>query len=170
MVEGTMTSLRIKHLINLLNRYRIAYGAFAFFMAFMVVGLSTSYIHVLVSETHSLPYHYFVHLPHVNPQKGDLSVIASTWVQKNIIKMIIGTEGDRLSYDNEGCLWVNDHKVGKPYAVSTTGRPLHPIRSGVIPKDYVFVYSPHVRSFDSRYEELGLVHKAFLQGSAIGLA
>ena len=169
MVEGTMTSLRMKHLINLLKRYRIPYGAFAFFMAFMVVGLSTRYIHVLVSETHSLPYHYFVHLPDVTPQKGDLSVIASTWVQQNIIKRVIGTEGDRLSYDKEGCLWVNDHKVGKPYAVSATGRPLHPIRAGVIPKDYVFVYGSHGRSFDSRYEELGLVHKAFLQGRAIGL-
>jgi len=161
---------RAMRLINLLNTYRISYGAFTFLIVFLGVGLSTKYIHILVSNTDSLPHHYFVHLPHATPKKGDLSVISSTWVQQNIIKIIIGTEGDRLTYDDDGCLWVNDHKVGKPYGVSVTGRPLHPISSGIIPKGYVFVYAPHVRSFDSRYEELGLVHKAFLQGKAIGLA
>jgi hypothetical protein len=40
----------------------------------------------------------------------------------------------------------------------------------VIPEGQVFLYSPHPKSFDSRYQEVGLVQVSDLEGTAIAIA
>ena len=82
---------------------------------------------------------------------------------------IAGWEGDRLSYDAQGNLWVGTQKIGKAKTQSKEGRQLTPIKAGIIPPGMVFVKGEHERSFDSRYEELGLIPEAALGGRVLGL-
>jgi conjugal transfer pilin signal peptidase TrbI len=87
-----------------------------------------------------------------------------------LVKEIAGTAGDTLTYDATGNLWVGRQlRVGKPRKKAKDGRTLTPIKPGVIPEGMAFVMGSHERSFDSRYEELGLVPKRHLRGRAIAL-
>lgn len=60
-------------------------------------------------------------------------------------------------------------KIGKHKERSKDGRLLTPIKAGVIPQGKVFVVGDHERSFDSRYEELGLISEKVLQGRLLAL-
>lgn len=80
---------------------------------------------------------------------------------------MIAEAGETISYDKEGTLYVGTQAVGKPKHLSKTGKILTPIKEQVIPEGHVFLYAPHQDSFDSRYEELGLIHKKALQGRAV---
>jgi len=60
-------------------------------------------------------------------------------------------------------------KIGKHKQRSKDGRLLTPIKAGVIPQGKVFVVGDHERSFDSRYEELGLISEKVLQGRLLAL-
>jgi conjugal transfer pilin signal peptidase TrbI len=89
-------------------------------------------------------------------------------------------EGDQLSYNHSGNLQiqildVSSRWLGRSFIISKSkthskdGRILTPIRPGFVPKGLVFVRGDHERSFDSRYEELGLIHEKDLQGRLIAL-
>ncbi len=124
---------------------------------------------IVISETDSLPEHYFIHLPYLKAGKGDYVISYSDWYKGRIIKKIIGIGGDKVWYDKAGYLFVNHIRIGLPKLSSTDGRPLTPIAAQVIPQNYVFLYSPHESSFDSRYEELGLVPQSAFRGRVVGL-
>lgn len=47
------------------------------------------------------------------------------------------------------------------------GQPLTPLSHDVVPQGYLFVTGDHLRSFDSRYEEFGLVPMKKIYGKAI---
>ena len=141
----------------------------AFFLTFLGIGFFCEHVHLLKSTTNSMPEHYFVHFPHVKPKRGDITLVYNTFYQGNLIKRIIGEEGDKISYDKQGEIWVENKRVGKVYPATRDGRPLQPIRPVIIPKGYVFLYAPHPRSFDSRYMEVGLVHRHQLQGRLIAV-
>lgn len=47
------------------------------------------------------------------------------------------------------------------------GKPLTPLSFEVVPQGYFFVTGDHLRSFDSRYEEFGLVKKENIYGKAL---
>jgi len=109
-------------------------------------------------------------LKQLSPQKGSYTCVHSPWYGGTVLKKIVGTAGDALSYDKEGNLWVGHKlKVGKPKKKSKDGKVLTPIEAGVIPKGMVFVVGNHERSFDSRYQELGLIAERDLKGKVIGL-
>ena len=106
----------------------------------------------------------------MSPQKGSYTCVHSPWYGGTVVKKIVGVAGDTLSYDIEGNLWVGCNlKVGKPKKKSKDGKILTPIEAGVIPKGMVFVAGNHERSFDSRYQELGLIPERDLQGKVIAL-
>ncbi len=50
---------------------------------------------------------------------------------------------------------------------SKEGHPLTPLSLEVVPQGHVFVTGDHLRSFDSRYEEFGLVKKEKIYGKAL---
>jgi len=124
---------------------------------------------VVYSPSDSLPYRTFLELKHIKPQLGQYAYFESPWYGGRVIKKIVGREGDELSYDRNGSLWVGKQKIGKAQSQSRDGRQLTPIRPGVIPKGRVFVEGEHERSFDSRYEELGLIPETALGGRVFGL-
>ena len=144
----------------------------AFLMGFtgvMLNGISSVFCKIVVSETDSLPEHYFLHLPFMQAKKGQYTLTYSKWYQGKIIKKIIGAKGDRIWYDKDGLLWVGETKVGRLKQKASDGNFLTPIKPQVIPERYVFLYSNHPNSFDSRYEELGLIPVAALKGRLIAL-
>ena len=140
-----------------------------FLITFIGIGFFCEHVHFIKSTTNSMPEHYFVHFPHIKPKRGDITLVYNTFYQGNLIKRIIGEEGDKISYDKQGEIWVGNKRVGKVYPATRDGRPLRPIRPVIIPKDYVFLYAPHPRSFDSRYTEVGLVHRHQLQGRLLAV-
>lgn len=134
----------------------------------LIVGILTDRIHLMINQSSSYPERYFLHLPKVNPSKGDITIYEHT-SGKRLIKKIIGMEGDRIAYDRQGFLWVGKTKVGKPHTSNPQGIMLHALPACVIPRDHVFLYAPHNQSLDSRYQEVGLVYRKYLIGKAIAI-
>lgn len=86
-----------------------------------------------------------------------------------VIKQVKGIPGSKMRFDAQGQLWVDDFCVGTIHTTSITGKPVTSIKAGVIPKGYVFGYATHERSFDSRYQEFGLIPIDSIQGSGIAV-
>lgn len=139
-------------------------GVFA--IALVVIKCLSHEIHIIMNRTDSLPYKAFVQLPKKTPHKGDYTLVSSAWYDGVLIKKIIGVEGDEISYTKDGKLKVGSEIIHGQKSKSKDGRKLTNIKKMTIPKGYVFLFSPHPSSFDSRYSELGLVPSRDLQGTA----
>lgn len=155
-------------------------GLCCFFLVLGIVAVISKQVGFVYSKTNSLPHHFFLQLKRVNPLRGHYTCFHSSWYGRQVIKKVVGMEGDTLSYDHSGNLWINvlstsslwvgrQFKIGKPKKQSKDGRVLTPIKPGVIPKGMFFISGEHERSFDSRYEEFGLVSAKNLQGRLIAL-
>ena len=138
-------------------------------ITFLCMAYLNTQVHFCVSETNSLPQHYFVHLPHVKPKLKDYTLVYSPWLNQKIIKKIIGVEGDFIWFNQDWDCFVDTKRIGPVHRMASDKRTLHPIQSQTIPEDYVFLYGSHPYSFDSRYAELGLVPTSKLQGRVIPL-
>ncbi len=135
-----------------------------------VFHIGSKHIGLVYSPTHSLSYRLFLNLKKVTPKKGDYTCLNSPWYGGHVIKKVVGLSGDHLTYDQGGNLWIGKAlKIGKPKRKAKDGRPLTPIKPGIIPSGMVFVSGEHERSFDSRYEELGLIPEKDLQGRLLAL-
>ncbi len=64
-------------------------------------------------------------------------------------------------------VFVGDKLIGVAKTHSLKGAPLEIIASGVIPVHKFFAYTPHKDSFDSRYNDLGLIDAKDIIGTAI---
>lgn len=155
-------------------------GLCGFLVTMGVIWQTSNHVSLVYSRTNSLPYHLFLNLKQMTPKRGHYTCFDSPWYGARVIKKVVGIEGDILSYDDEGNLWVKtlgaglpnapvSLKIGKYKKESKDGRLLNPIKPGVIPKGMVFVVGDHERSFDSRYEELGLIPEKDLQGRLVAL-
>lgn len=144
-------------------------GIIWFCLTFFSFGLFAEHMRFIKSYTDSLPQHYFLQLVSKSPKKRDLTLAYNDFYQGNLIKQIIGIAGDHVWYDQEQRLWVNDQCVGSCRSHTDSGKELTPISAQVIPEGYVFLYAPHSESFDSRYQEVGLVPVNQLQGKLIAL-
>lgn len=76
--------------------------------------------------------------------------------QIRVAKIIVGLAHDSLVIRADE-IYVNHILRGKIQKQSPSGSKLTPISTQVIPEGYVFVWSPHELSYDSRYEEFGLI-------------
>jgi Signal peptidase, peptidase S26 len=162
--------MRLNRLMHALGDSKAWFkGGAAFVLSILLLGALSSQCHFVVSETDSLPQHYFLVFPHIKPKLHDYTVVYSPWYGEQIIKQIMGQAGDRLRWDEQGALWINDFKIGTAQKKSYDHRELRPIITQVIPKHYVFLWGPHPRSFDSRYQECALIRSADLGGWVIPL-
>ena len=161
-------------------KHQWAKGFCCFLLVLGVTAQLSNHVGLIYSKTNSLPYHFFLQLKNVKPLRGHYTCFYSPWYGGKVIKKVMGMEGDALSYGHSGglqleildisSLWMGRQlKIGKPKKQSKDGRILNPLKPGVIPKGMVFVSSGHERSFDSRYEELGLIPANNLQGRLIAL-
>jgi signal peptidase I len=168
-----MTKTQIKkhiyRLVRFLRRWRVKRGLSAFCISLFVVGIISEEIQVIYSKTNSLPENLFIRLKNVKPCKGNLTMTKNDLFQGNIIKRVIGTSGDHIWYDDNFRLWVNDFCVGEVKIYAASGKQLTPIPQQTIPDGVVFLYAPHLESFDSRYQEVGLVPLSQLQGKILAV-
>ncbi|RZI40133.1 conjugative transfer signal peptidase TraF [Herbaspirillum sp. HC18] len=83
-------------------------------------------------------------------------------------KQIRGVPGDRVTVVDRQ-LYVNGVPVGHAKAATFDRRPLHPLTATTIPPGYYYVQGTHPDSFDSRYQESGLVRADRVIGKVIPL-
>ena len=178
--NSTICKSLIERLSFLKSRKQWIKGLFFFVIVFALMAFLKDHVCLLYSTTTSLPHRTFLKLKQISPQKGDYTCFDSPWYGGNVVKKIVGVAGDVVTYDFEGNLWVKTHwvktlwvgrqlKVGPQKKRSKDGRLLTPLKPGIIPAGMVFVMGEHERSFDSRYEEMGLIPEHALQGRVIAL-
>ncbi|EGK46119.1 signal peptidase I [Acinetobacter baumannii 25691_7] len=104
-------------------------------------------------------------------QKGDL--VGFLWqgqikYPKDVIfvKIVSGVEGDRIVVKDRD-VFINDKYIGRAKKQSADGKlQLEVISSQVIPKNEIFVSTPHKDSLDSRYAKVGTINKQYILGKA----
>jgi conjugal transfer pilin signal peptidase TrbI len=84
------------------------------------------------------------------------------------VKEVAGTPGDIVMMSG-GRAYLNGRDMGAVLPVSRSGVALVPGPEGPVPEGCVWVYSPHPRSFDSRYAAVGFVCGRDIVGRAIPL-
>src|SRR4051812_27327470 len=169
-LKTRITNALANRLSFLKSRKQWIKGLVSLLIVFALMTILKDHVCLLWSSTASLPHRTFVMLKQLNPQKGGYTCFDCPWYGGNVVKKIVGTAGDTITYDAAGNLWIGDHlKVGKPKRQAKDGRLLTPLKPGIIPKGMVFMMGEHERSFDSRYEEMGLIPEHALQGRVIGL-
>jgi len=123
-----------------------------------------------INQSDSLPHSIFLTLRDGAIRKGGLVTISNheTKYFGNItyIKRVIGLPGDRIHHDGAH-IYCNGKSLGPLQPHTRSGQKLTPLKDLIIPEGYSFVMADHPRSFDSRYQEFGLVPKTHIFGKAL---
>jgi type IV secretory pathway protease TraF len=140
----------------------------------LIYGIASHTLTFVLSATESLPYRFFVLQKRSGPsshcpKKEAYVLFRHLGMDIPVIKQVKGIPGSIVRFDDQGQLWIDDFCVGKVHTTSITGKPVTPIKEGLIPPGYVFGYATHERSFDSRYQEFGLIPIESIQGSGIAV-
>lgn len=118
---------------------------------------------IRINRTESLPYTLFWSKKAQEISRG---MIGSIEHPRNpsisIAKIIVGLPGDPIEIKDEK-VFVNGCYLGNLIFRSRSGNTYTPQSHKIIPEDYVFLYSPHEESFDSRYQEFGLVETSWIK-------
>lgn len=142
---------------------------------FILVGLGT-YTQLLENVSESLDdVRYLLIFKTSNIKRGDIVSIRGhtpQYVGDHIFtKRVIGLPGDRI-IQNKTHLTLKAQNGA--FAIifpllmqSREGQPLTPLSQEIIPQGYFFVTGDHLRSFDSRYEEFGLIPMEKIYGKAL---
>lgn len=128
--------------------------------AFLVVlMLISQFVIVRWNVSNSLPGRMFIGTTWTfTPKRGDLVSFDHPKFGAPIAKVVVGVAGDMVTIIN-GRVLVNGVDRGIVLDKSPrTGKPLTSIEPGIIPDGYVYVWAPHPESFDSRYQDIGLIH------------
>ncbi|NQY42982.1 MAG: S26 family signal peptidase [Legionellales bacterium] len=149
--------------ISNINRVKYKKASLAVVVVVSVI-LGVNYIvanygFLSVNVSNSLPQWFFIISKEKNNFKeGDLIAYPRViqGIDKTLIKVIAGKPLDLISIKDKG-VYINNKLIGYILPQRSNGKKLHPIEGGVIPKNKYFAWTPHPKSFDSRYKEMGLV-------------
>ena len=136
------------------QRYTTYLGCFYF--------IRTPPLGIRLNQTSSLPYKLFLSLPLCTPKKFDYISLHHPSTPNLLVKQIVGIPGERIIHQHKH-IFVNNHDCGEVLSITPSGAYLSPIEAEEIPEGYLFVYAPHPESFDSRYQQFGLVRTTQLQ-------
>ncbi|MBL8676360.1 MAG: signal peptidase I [Alphaproteobacteria bacterium] len=136
----------------------------------MILTVLLTQTQLSINRTPSLPYKMFFSIKGLLPQRGDFVTIedhpTAYFGKISYTKRLVGFPGDQIrSHNNQ--LYVNHKLIGPLRKETKDGKPLHPLENTTIPEGYVFVSADHPHSFDSRYQEFGLVSQSKIWGKAI---
>lgn len=127
--------------------------------------------HLTINQTPSLSYRAFICIKRVKPKKGDFVSICdhptSYFEGIHYTKRLMGLPGDRIHFKGNR-LYVEDILIGPLHKTTRNSHRLHPNKTTLVPQGHVFVSGDHPRSFDSRYEEFGLVKQEHIKGRCFG--
>lgn len=137
-----------------------------------VLGFILSQTYLTINQSPSLGYKAFLCFKNLSPQKGDFVSIedhpTAYFDELPYTKRLTGLPGEEVGKD-KALIFVGDHYVGALRESTRDGKPLHPLKTTTIPEGYVFVSADNPHSFDSRYEEFGLVKESCMRGICLGL-
>lgn len=111
-----------------------------------------------INPSDSLPYSLFWRTK-ADPEGIRKDVVVSFYhpqFEVKLAKCVAGLCGDEIKL-TEDMIYINDFCIGQCQHISSSGDVLTPIQEQRIPTGFVFVYGQHPMSFDSRYNEFGLV-------------
>ncbi|MFK5948034.1 MAG: S26 family signal peptidase [Methylococcales bacterium] len=121
------------------------------------------------NATESLDGSLFIILKDVEIHKGDK---VAFWPPRNrfykygfFVKYAAGIEGDIITVLDKS-FFLGEEFLGVAETITRTGEPLVASKGGTIPANNYFVWTPHKRSFDSRYVDIGLIHEDNIIGRA----
>lgn len=126
------------------------------------------------NETASLPGKVYAVAHQQRPDKGQLAAFyppPNPYYPREMwfTKIIVGVPGDVISHRGRLVL-INGKPVGVARVTdSERRRRLSMVKAQVIPEGFYFVWTPHPRSYDSRYADIGLVHEDRIIGRAYRL-
>lgn len=158
----------MKRIFN--SRLRIAMLAVSMFALSIMIPRNYE---LVLNHSESLPLHAVIIKKGELPTKLDQAFVF--FVRDNpiyqnqevkFIKLLGGKEGDEVKI-NDRDFSVNEKFIGTAKTHSLKGEPLAMARSGVIPPHKFFAYTNHVDSFDSRYNEIGLIDEKDIIGTAV---
>lgn len=144
----------------------------------LVMGLAywavTPYAQLGWNVTDSLPGRVFLIVKTQHPAVGQKTAFyppANPYYPREVFftKIMVGKPGDVISHQGRD-IFLNGKKIGTSLEFdSSRHRPLQMIGDGVIPPGHYFVWTPHPRSYDSRYADIGLISDAQILGRAYRL-
>jgi conjugal transfer pilin signal peptidase TrbI len=141
----------------------------------ILYGFAT-YTQLLENVSESLDdVRYLLMLKSTKVKRGDIVSIqghSPQYVGKHIFtKRVVGLPGDYITRDETHLTLKAQNgafAITLPLLTqSKEGQPLTSLAHQIIPEGYLFVTGDHLRSFDSRYEEFGLVPMKKIYGKAI---
>ena len=99
-------------------------------------------------------------------KKGDYIIFDHPLFKSSLCKQIAGIAGDTIEIKNTS-IYVQGVYKGQMLDKSPySGKSLTWIKEKIIPDGYVYVYAPHKHSFDSRYQDVGLIEITKIQSKA----
>ena len=138
----------------------------------LVLGFVLSQTTLTINQSPSLSYKAFLCFKNLTPQKGDFISIerhpTAYFDGLHYTKCLAGLPGEKIRISDKQ-VSIDGSLIGVLRSTTRDGKPLHPLKTTTIPKGYVFVSADNPSSFDSRYEEFGLVKESCIRGTCFGL-
>ncbi|KAB2836095.1 MAG: signal peptidase I [Caedimonadaceae bacterium] len=141
----------------------------------ILYGFAT-YTQLLENVSESLDdVRYLLIVKSTNIKRGDIVSIQGhtpQYVGNHIFtKRVVGLPGDSIIRDKTHLTLKAQNgafSIILPLLMqSREGQALTPLSLDIVPQGYFFVTGDHLRSFDSRYEEFGLIKKEKIYGKAL---
>lgn len=155
-------------------KFRKIYWVFS--LSFLTMWLIVSQTRLMECLTDSLNnVHYVLFLKSNTIKRGDIVAIQGhredhvgdlkKWPYS---KRVLGIPGDHIIHNDSGITVIPRENGPLSLLTKTSkGKPLNPISNTIIPEGYLFVAGDNPQSFDSRYEEFGLVPKEKIWGKGV---
>ena len=144
-----------------------------FLFGFLCLIIALKKYEIVVNYSESLPYKFVIIDKSKKPtKKGQIAVFyvlnnKELAVEKiKFIKIYGGSEGSEILLKNNK-IFVDDFLIGEVKEKSKKNQKLTAIQSQIISKQKYFFYSLHQDSFDSRYQEIGLIDEKNIVGTVI---
>jgi conjugal transfer pilin signal peptidase TrbI len=122
-------------------------------------------LRILYSKTKSLRYSWFLETPNRSQllEKGDYISLYHELSPIILAKQVYGIPGDRIAVE-DGVLLINDYPVCHILQRSKSGIEYTPLAVQAIPNGHYLVLGHHEESYDSRYQEFGLISEDQVEG------
>jgi len=152
--------------LNALTSRHKKYGVLVIMLTPLLVSFLLSVClgyRILINTSASLPHTFYLTNPAQKQiNRGDYIAFTHPISDTVIVKRVLGVSGDVIAQTDSRQL-ING-RVLNLKSKRSNGTPLTPVRTQTVTEGTVFVSGSHKDSFDSRYEEFGLVPLVQIRG------